>query len=146
MMFIRPKILRDEQQAAFITDSKYNYMRDQQKQYNKGQFEIPLLPGVQKPKLDPLPPVPPPTSVDPGAGSPDQKARQARERDLKQKSGRSQQGTPRLPQPPAGSVSTPPGGPGANADVEPRNPAASPGAISPPTAPPADTPPDGGKP
>lgn len=129
MMFIRPKILRDEQQAAFITDSKYNYMQDQQRQYNKGQFEIPLLPGVQKPKLDPLPPAPPPTVVDPSAGSPDEKARQARERDLKQKSGRSQppatqspqqplpqqpapqQPAPQFPQPPAGSVSTPPNDP-----------------------------------
>lgn len=154
MMFIRPKILRDEQQAAFITDSKYNYMQNQQQQYNKGQFEIPLLPGVQKPKLDPLPPAPEPKAVDPSAGSPDEKARQARERDLKQKSGRSQQATPQLqpapgpqlPQPPAGSVSTPPAGPGGSPDPEPRNPAPSPKAISPPTAPPNDAAPDGGKP
>ena len=31
MIFIRPKILRDQAQAAFETDSKYNYMRDQQR-------------------------------------------------------------------------------------------------------------------
>ena len=31
IMFIRPKILRDQAQAAYETDLKYNYMRDQQK-------------------------------------------------------------------------------------------------------------------
>jgi Bacterial type II and III secretion system protein len=65
MIFIRPKILRDEQQAAFETDSKYNYMIEQQKSYNKPEFDIPLLPGQKKPKLDPLPPPPPPAPKSP---------------------------------------------------------------------------------
>ncbi len=145
MMFIRPKILRDEQQAAFLTDSKYNYMRNQQQQYNKGEFEIPLLPGVKKPKLDELPPVPPPTGVAPGAGSPDDKARQARERDKKSQQSGKGQGAQPLPQPPAGSVSTPPAPPTTHPDGEPPYPPERPGVLIPPTPPPPDTPPDGGK-
>jgi general secretion pathway protein D len=78
MMFIRPKILRDERQAAFQTDSKYNYMIDQQKEYNKGQFEIPLLPGVRKPTLDPAPPLPADNAD--ASATPDVQARQARKR------------------------------------------------------------------
>ena len=34
MIFIRPKILRDDAQAAYQTDSKYNYMIDQEREYN----------------------------------------------------------------------------------------------------------------
>jgi general secretion pathway protein D len=48
MIFIRPKILRDDTQAAYETDSKYNYMIGEQKGYNKREF-LPLLPGVPKP-------------------------------------------------------------------------------------------------
>jgi general secretion pathway protein D len=80
MMFIRPKILRDEQQAAYQTDSKYNYMMDQQRRYNKSDHDIPLLPGIQKPKLDPLPP-PPPPSANPPAASPDERAKRAKEQE-----------------------------------------------------------------
>jgi general secretion pathway protein D len=62
MIFIRPKILRDEAQAAYETDLKYNYMRDQQKPVlHQGPNDIPtLLPGVTPGKLPPLPPPPPP--------------------------------------------------------------------------------------
>ena len=56
MIFIRPKIMRDQPQAAFETDSKYNYMRDQESEYNKPEMDIPLLPGVKKPLLNPPPP------------------------------------------------------------------------------------------
>jgi general secretion pathway protein D len=58
MIFIRPTILRDGVQAAVATDSKYNYMRDQQKKYNEGHELLPLLPGVKKPKLPQAPPIP----------------------------------------------------------------------------------------
>jgi general secretion pathway protein D len=66
MVFIKPKILRDGVETAFETDSKYNYMRDQQKRMNRREL-LPILPGVQKPTLDPPPPPPPPGTgeVDP---------------------------------------------------------------------------------
>jgi general secretion pathway protein D len=160
MMFIRPKILRDAQQAAYQTDSKYNYMRDQQTQYNKAEFEIPLLPGVKKPKLDALPPPPPPGSAPPAAGSPDEKARQAKERDEKlrkaPKPGTASEppfaappppDSPRLPQPPAGSVSTPPNGATTHPEGEPPYATEGPGVLMPPPAPqPNPPPPEGGKP
>ncbi|HYC10506.1 MAG TPA: type II secretion system secretin GspD, partial [Steroidobacteraceae bacterium] len=67
MIFLRPKILRDEGQAAYETDLKYNYMRDQQKPImHEGPSDIPtLLPGVSPGKLPPLPP-PPPPGTNPG--------------------------------------------------------------------------------
>jgi general secretion pathway protein D len=160
MMFIRPKILRDGQQAAYQTDSKYNYMRDQQTQYNKGEFEIPLLPGVKKPKLDPLPPPPTSGATPPAAGSPDERARQAKERDEKlrksPKPGTTSEppftappppDTPRLPQPPAGSVATPPNGATTHPEGEPPYATERPGVLMPQPAPqPNPPPPDGGKP
>ncbi len=68
MVFIRPKILRDQSQAAFETEQKYHYMIDEQK--GQGQYEnaFPaLLPGTPQPKLAPLPPPPPPGT---GAATP----------------------------------------------------------------------------
>jgi general secretion pathway protein D len=59
MMFIRPKILRDQSQAAYETDLKYNYMQDQEHGLNKREV-LPLLPGVSRGKLPALPPPPPP--------------------------------------------------------------------------------------
>jgi general secretion pathway protein D len=58
MIFIRPTILRDGVQAAVATDSKYNYMRDQQRKFNQNRELLPLLPGVKKPSLPPAPPMP----------------------------------------------------------------------------------------
>ena len=58
MVFIRPKILRDGVQAAVETDSKYNYMREEQRKSNNGRELLPLLPGVPKPTLpEPPPPI-----------------------------------------------------------------------------------------
>ncbi|HEY1283270.1 MAG TPA: hypothetical protein VGE96_02210, partial [Steroidobacteraceae bacterium] len=57
MVFIRPKILRDGVDASFETNSKYNYMIDQQKKASYSEV-LPLLPGVPKPKLSPAPPAP----------------------------------------------------------------------------------------
>jgi general secretion pathway protein D len=59
ILFIRPKILRDQAQAAYETDLKYNYMMDQQKGLHEREA-LPLLPGVDRGKLQPLPPPPPP--------------------------------------------------------------------------------------
>jgi general secretion pathway protein D len=57
MIFIRPKILRDAAQAAFETDLKYNYMLEQEKQIDKMSHEaVPMLPGVSRGSLPPLPP------------------------------------------------------------------------------------------
>jgi general secretion pathway protein D len=57
MIFLRPKILRDGAQAAYETDLKYNYMLDEQKKIDKmGSHEaVPLLPGVSRGALPPLP-------------------------------------------------------------------------------------------
>ena len=55
IIFIRPKILRDQAQAAYETDLKYNYMRDQQKSLNDSREILPLLPGVSRGTLNPLP-------------------------------------------------------------------------------------------
>jgi general secretion pathway protein D len=62
MIFLRPKIMRDANQAAYETELKYNYMQDQQKPiFHQSPSDIPpLLPGVQPGHLPPLPPPPPP--------------------------------------------------------------------------------------
>ena len=71
IMFIRPKILRDQAQAAYETDLKYNYMRDQERTLDEREA-LPLLPGVTRGTLNPLPPAPPPepTHLRPGAPTP----------------------------------------------------------------------------
>jgi len=123
MMFIRPRIMRDPTQAAYETDSKYNYMIDQENRYNKPEF-LPLLPGVAKPKLAPPPPLPPAsgsTQQAPGSGS-----------------------TP--PATAAGGKSKPPQ---ATATPTQPKPSQAPGGVTPltPSPPPANSPPpDGGKP
>jgi general secretion pathway protein D len=62
MIFIRPKIMRDANQAAYETELKYNYMQDQQTpMFHTSPSDLPpLLPGVPPGKLPPLPPAPPP--------------------------------------------------------------------------------------
>jgi general secretion pathway protein D len=71
MIFIRPKIMRDANQAAYETELKYNYMQEQQKPlFHTSPSEIPpLLPGVPPGKLPPLPP-PPPPGTDAATGQP----------------------------------------------------------------------------
>jgi general secretion pathway protein D len=68
IMFIRPKILRDQAQAAYETDLKYNYMMDQEQKLNTREV-LPLLPGVSRGKLPPLPPPPPPGTNPAAKGS-----------------------------------------------------------------------------
>ena len=71
MIFIRPKILRDAAQAAFETDLKYNYMLEQEKQIDKvGREAVPMLPGVTRGALPPLPPGGSAPAQRPQAGAP----------------------------------------------------------------------------
>jgi general secretion pathway protein D len=56
MVFIKPRILRDGVDAQIETNSKYNYMLDQQRAQGRGEI-LPLLPG-KKPMLPPASPVP----------------------------------------------------------------------------------------
>jgi general secretion pathway protein D len=72
MIFLRPKIMRDANQAAYETDLKYNYMQDQQKSFEHHDIP-PLLPGERQPRLPPLPPAPPPERG--GPMSPEDQAR-----------------------------------------------------------------------
>ena len=71
MIFIRPKIMRDANQAAYETELKYNYMQDQQTpMFHTSPSDLPpLLPGVAPGKLPPLPP-PPPPGTDKATGQP----------------------------------------------------------------------------
>jgi general secretion pathway protein D len=144
MMFIRPKILRDEQQAAWETDSKYNYMMDQQKVYNKPEIDIPLLPGVKKPKLDPLPPAPPPTPKSPASED------KFKQQEKEQEDYDSKQLKNLQPQQPPKSGTAPPQGKQPDASAvpygEPPYATDKPGGIiatPPPPPPPANTPPQG---
>ena len=52
MVFIRPRVLRNAEQAAIETNSKYNYMRNRQIERNGGKVN--LMPGAQQPMLPPL--------------------------------------------------------------------------------------------
>jgi general secretion pathway protein D len=62
MVFIRPKILRDEQQAAIETNTKYNFMRGMQQERERVQ----LMPGESPPSLPPvIGPTAPPTAPAP---------------------------------------------------------------------------------
>ena len=54
MVFIRPKILRTPEQAAYETNAKYNYMMDEE-QRSRGKGAAPLLPNEVPPTLPPLP-------------------------------------------------------------------------------------------
>ena len=55
MVFIRPRILRNRDQAAIETDSKYNYIRDMQQQGRSGRSgRVPLMPRTERPILPPI--------------------------------------------------------------------------------------------
>jgi general secretion pathway protein D len=71
MIFIRPQILRDGTQTAIETNSKYNFIREEQRQVGGNDDPIPLLGGVKSPILPKLPPPPPRGSTPSGqAGQP----------------------------------------------------------------------------
>ncbi|HEX6637734.1 MAG TPA: hypothetical protein VF033_08775, partial [Steroidobacteraceae bacterium] len=64
MVFIRPKILRDGNDTAIVTDAKYNFMRQLQKEASSQKGEVlPLIPFNKDPQLSPLPPSPTAPSV-----------------------------------------------------------------------------------
>ena len=65
MVFIQPKILRDGVQASFETNSKYNFMRDEQRKLGPRFEMLPLLPGQKKSVLPPLPEAAPPPATAP---------------------------------------------------------------------------------
>jgi general secretion pathway protein D len=65
MVFIRPKILRDGVATALTTDSKYNYIREEQRKTGSDRGEVlPLIPFNRDPQL---PPIPPPNPAVPGS-------------------------------------------------------------------------------
>jgi general secretion pathway protein D len=78
MIFIRPKIMRDADAAAYETELKYNYMRDQQAPlFHTSPSDLPpLLPGTPPGKLPPLPP-PSPPGTDAATGQPSPNAPRA---------------------------------------------------------------------
>jgi hypothetical protein len=76
MIFIRPKILRDDAQAAYETESKYKSMIEEQNKQDRRSLDIPLLPGEHPPRLPPLPP-PPTPGRDTGAASTAEKEKAA---------------------------------------------------------------------
>jgi GspD-like, N0 domain len=53
VIFIRPKILRTPEQTAIVTDSKYNYIIEEQHKADK-KGSAPLLPSETPPLLPPL--------------------------------------------------------------------------------------------
>ncbi len=61
MVFIRPKILRDDAATAIATGEKYNFIREEQRKAGRDRTEIlPLIPFNKDPLLPPIPsPLPP---------------------------------------------------------------------------------------
>jgi general secretion pathway protein D len=67
MVFIRPKILRDGVATAIETDSKYNYIREEQRKAGRSKSEVlPLMPFYPEPRLPPIPSPLPPREGSPG--------------------------------------------------------------------------------
>jgi general secretion pathway protein D len=110
MIFLRPKIMRDAQQAAYETDLKYNYMQDEQHSFEHREIP-PLLPGEHQPRLPPLPAAPPAGKGEPL--SPEDQARASAARreaeDAAEAARRRAQPPPNILAPPQSS--TPPGAP-----------------------------------
>ncbi len=64
MVFIRPRVVRTAEQAAIVTNAKYNYLRNLQLEKKGGKVQ--LMPGENRPALPPLVgPSAPPTAVAP---------------------------------------------------------------------------------
>jgi len=49
MVFIRPRVIRNAEQAAMETNAKYNFMRGLQQERNDGRVK--LIPGARQPTL-----------------------------------------------------------------------------------------------
>jgi general secretion pathway protein D len=54
LVFLRPKILRDQRATEATSASKYNEIRDEERSLHKGK--ITLLPGEKQPSIPPIPP------------------------------------------------------------------------------------------
>jgi general secretion pathway protein D len=54
MVFLQPHILHDDHAAAIETDSKYNYIREEQRKQSHDSAVLPLAPFQ---KLEPMPPL-----------------------------------------------------------------------------------------
>ncbi len=69
LVFLRPKILRDQRATEATSASQYNEIRDEQRSLHKGK--ITLLPGEKQPSIPPMPPgnAPPPSIRAPTDGS-----------------------------------------------------------------------------
>ncbi|MDB6089747.1 MAG: hypothetical protein JWN85_2531 [Gammaproteobacteria bacterium] len=148
MIFIRPKILRDQSQAAYETDLKYNYMQDEQRGSQQREV-LPLLPD--KPQILPNLPPPPPAGTQAAPISPEEKQRaaerQGRDDDAMSRR-KPQPATPEpAPAPPADNRAAPSPRPQGNntapAPVTPGMPA--PDSTAAPSDTPAPPPRDGGK-
>jgi len=75
MVFIRPKILRTDEQSAIETNTKYNYIREEQRKVTTGEREwLPILPGVKQPELPPMPPAAQSTTPAPTSAAEKEKA------------------------------------------------------------------------
>jgi general secretion pathway protein D len=64
LVFLRPKILRDQPATEAVSASKYNEIRDEEKNLHKGK--ITLLPGEHQPAIPPMVPSGPRPSAQPG--------------------------------------------------------------------------------
>jgi general secretion pathway protein D len=73
MVFIRPKILRTDEQSAIETNTKYNYIREEQRKVTGEREWLPILPGAKQPELPDLPPRVPTQSSAPAPTSPAEK-------------------------------------------------------------------------
>jgi general secretion pathway protein D len=81
MVFIRPKILRTDEQSAIETNTKYNYIREEQRKVTTGEREwLPILPGVKQPELPPMPPATQSTAPAPTSAAEKEKAGEAEHR------------------------------------------------------------------
>ncbi len=67
MIFIRPTIIHDTTQMSLETNSKYNFIREEQRQVgaDESKLSVPLLPGVKSPVLPPMAAPPPAGSTPP---------------------------------------------------------------------------------
>jgi general secretion pathway protein D len=137
MIFLRPKILRDQAQAAYETDLKYNYMQDQQKTFDHREVP-PLIIGEHQPRLPPLPPAPPP-GTEAAPASPEEKERTTEDQRRQEDSLYRRSLTPQTqPAPPANAAPAAPASPQSNSAP----PAPVPQATTPPVT---STPQDGGQ-
>jgi general secretion pathway protein D len=53
LVFLRPKILRDQPATEAVSDAKYNEIREEERSLHKGK--ITLLPGEKQPAIPPIP-------------------------------------------------------------------------------------------